>query len=481
MPEIFWDILGIPATTDTSKIRKAYSKLVKEHGPEDDEEGFKKINGAYKAACKFAANFERLGVSDEQIVITDKRPDGSFGVKFLDNDGKPLYPTPPSTLPELDPRFAGNKASEPQYVEDREFDFESIDSSVIKDYSFEEVSERAGMISFATGFAVPDSPKTRKIKKFLDDNKIILDLSKRVMPGEEKDGRGNGLRIAKLIMDSEFIDQKVIWQFFFTSPLVISLRIDLHFYIRLEDLINEKCFPVETLFAIANGSGMRPFIVNTGAKVNEKPKYAIDLRSRVPFRYEEGKYPELDKLMKKEKPEEYKKLADFLSKVSINLYGMLMPFFHPNIKDSVGEAAYAFNYITTSPDCKDMLDNRLLWKLYFKGNLVNPIMRNYDLHMAIKTQTMKVKLPLKVLKTIKKEMSFRVPAYIVGKKEDRKWCYLFFLKPEEYRGCYTGHYLERPVIIGEHGNDLSIRFAIMIAVVILFFAIMMGSYLLLYD
>lgn len=408
MPEIFWDILGIPATTDTSKIRKAYSKLVKEHGPEDDEEGFKKINGAYKAACKFAANFERLGVSDEQIVITDKRPDGSFGVKFLDKDGKPLYPTPPSTLPELDPRFAGNKTAEPQYVEDREFDFESIDSSVIKDYSFEEVSERAGMISFATGFAVPDSPKTRKIKKFLDDNKIILDLSKRVMPGEEKDGRGNGLRIAKLILDSEFIDQKVIWQFFFTSPLVISLRTDLEFYRMLENVINARKLPVNQLIAIAEGSGMRPRIYTNPSKAAEsikEPQKAIDFVSRVPFRYEKGKYPKLDEIMKREKPEAYKELTDFLSTIPINLYGILMPVVVPWHKEALQEAIYAFNYIVRTPQCRKMSEKRILWKMFVQGTLVRrPLVYKEDFLAALTKQTLDFDIPKEVLVAFKKEI-----------------------------------------------------------------------------
>lgn len=487
MKEIFWDTLGIAPTTDTKKIRKAYSGLVKQHNPEDDEEAFRKINQAYRAAMNFARQMSALNISDDQIVVTDKREDGSFGVQFVNRDGTPLLPTPPAALPEQTPSAAdkadtGDKGeAAPEQMEDKEFDFGSIDSSVVKAYSFAEASERAGMISFAIGFAVPDSERTRAVKKFLDENNIVSVLGERGAPGEESGARKEGLRVAELIVDSEYVGEKVLWQFYFTSPLIISLRIDLHFYIKLEDLINGKNFPIKTLLAVADGSGLRPLIVNTGAKVNDEPKYAIDLRSRVPFRYEEGKYPALDKLMKKEKPEEYKTLTDFLSKVPVNLYGILMPFFHPNIKDSVGEAAYAFKYITTSQDCKDMRDNRLLWKLYFKGNLVTPIMRIYELHMEITKQTMSCKLPLGTLKIIKKEMAYRVPAYIKRKKEDKEWYYLFFLKPEEYRGSYTGRYLERPVVVGEHGNDLAIRFAIMIAVVLLFFAVMMGSYLMMYD
>ena len=127
--EIFWDTLGIKPTTDTKKIRKAYSALVKIHNPEDDEEEFRKINGAYKAAMKFAANFERLDVSDEQIQITDVRPDGSFGVKFFDKDGKPLFPEPPKTPPDKDPSFEPKKEEEP-LKEDDVTSCDCIDSSV---------------------------------------------------------------------------------------------------------------------------------------------------------------------------------------------------------------------------------------------------------------------------------------------------------------------------------------------------------------
>ena len=67
----FWDNLGIKPTVDTGKIRKAYSALVKKHNPEDDEETFRIINQAYKAAMRFAGSFSSLDVSDDQIVITD--------------------------------------------------------------------------------------------------------------------------------------------------------------------------------------------------------------------------------------------------------------------------------------------------------------------------------------------------------------------------------------------------------------------------
>ena len=397
--ETFWDTLGIKPTTDTKKIRKAYSALVKVHNPEDDEEQFKKINGAYKAAMKFAASFEKLNVSDEQIVITDVRSDGSFGVKFLDKDGKPLFPTPPAALPDKEP-----SADMPEHISDKKFDFDSIDSSVVKAYTYEEASERAGMIMFAKGFAVPDSETTRSIKKFLDDNDLVNILGRKPDPGKEKEASKEALRIAELIVDNDLSAQKVIWQFYFLSPLVTSLRTDLDFYTDLEKYINGKQLPFRNLYAISESSGFHPKVVNLVKKDPKTDPCVIDFRSRVPFRYVKGKYPDLENMMKRAKPDEFKQLTDFLSKVPVNIYGILMPYFRPDTKASVVDASYVFDYLTSDPRCKEIKDNRLMWRLYFGSRLVKPIIKNPDLYAALKKQVDDKKLPKPFLKMINKEV-----------------------------------------------------------------------------
>jgi len=423
----FWDTLGIKPTTDTKKIRKAYSALVKIHNPEDDEEEFKKINGAYKAAMKFAANFERLNVSDEQIQITDVRPDGSFGVKFFDKDGNPLYPTPPKTTPDKDPVFDEKKEEAPEHVGDKLFDFDSIDSSVVKAMTYEEVTESAGMITFALGFAVPDTPKTREIKKFLDDNGIVKAMSNRVAPGEEHQGAAEALKIAKLFLDNGMSDEKVLWQFFFLSPLVTSLRTDLEFYTELEQMINQRKLTGKHVFAISDGSPFRPRIYNLVKRNPETDPYTIDFISRVPFRYKRGKYPQLETMMKKEKPEEFMALTDFLSKVSLNIYGVLMPAVRPFYKDVSMDTSAIFDFIMTSPECKQMKKNRLLWKLFFKSNLVKPMINDPAFHSLLTTLCIRNKCTKDVIRVMKKEMSEDELVFIKKVKNTKDNYYLYFI------------------------------------------------------
>ena len=435
--ETFWDTLGIKPTTDTKKIRKAYSALVKIHNPEDDEEKFRKINGAYKAAMKFAANFERLDVSDEQIQITDVRPDGSFGVKFFDKDGKPLFPEPPKTTPDKDPSFEPKKEEEPEHVEDKLFDFDSIDSSVVKAFTYEEAIERAGMITFAIGFAVPDSPKTRQIKKFLDDNNIVKAMSNSVTPGDESEGASEALRIAELFIDNGMSDEKVLWQFYFLSPLVMSLRTDLGFYTELEQMINLRKLTGKHAFAISEGSPFHPRIYNIVKRNQDTDPYTIDFISRVPFRYKSGKYPQLENMMKKEKPDEFKALTDFLSKVSLNIYGVLMPAVRPFYKYVSQDASAIFDFIMTSPECKDMKKNRLLWKLFFKSNLVKPVINDPSFHHLLTTLCIRNKCTKDVIRVIKKEMSEDELVFMMKVKDTKDNYSLYFIPSLE--GLKSSH------------------------------------------
>lgn len=44
-----WAVLGIPVTADDAAIRTAYRSALREHPPESDPEGFKRIRAAYEA------------------------------------------------------------------------------------------------------------------------------------------------------------------------------------------------------------------------------------------------------------------------------------------------------------------------------------------------------------------------------------------------------------------------------------------------
>ncbi len=423
--EIFWDVLGIAPTTDTKKIRKAYSALVKVHNPEDDEEAFRKINQAYRAAMKFAANFASLNVSDDQIIITDRREDGSFGVKFINEDGTPkmLPPFPGTVAPSPSREPAG---LEDEAEEEPEFDFGDIDLSVVKDYTPSEIEKMAGFITLAPGIAVPDGKTGRKIKRFVDDNDLLKCLGTPVSSDNLEGGREDALYTASLIIgDPEMTGQKQLWRVFFLSPQVTSLATDLVFYTKLEKLINDAKLIPDIMLAITDASPMHPrFYVKTGNP--QKPVCIADFISRVPFRFEPGKYPKLDSLMKDEDPGEYVALGDILSKLPVNLYGILMPSLHPMTKESIADAAYAFGYIVSSDQCKELKGNRLMWKMFFKGDLITPIIRNHDLHIAIQGQTLKHKVPLNVLKLIRNEVKKNIRVKIQKKKEDKDWYYLMF-------------------------------------------------------
>lgn len=51
-----WDVLGIEATTDIKKIKRAYAARTKECHPEDEPEKFKILQTCYKAAISYANN-----------------------------------------------------------------------------------------------------------------------------------------------------------------------------------------------------------------------------------------------------------------------------------------------------------------------------------------------------------------------------------------------------------------------------------------
>lgn len=423
--QIFWDILGIKPTTDTHKIRKAYSALVKLHNPEDDEEQFRKINGAYKAAMKFAATFAHLDLSDEQINIVDIRPDGSFGVQFKTKDGQPMFPKPPAKLPEAAPVEDMAPALEGEKL----FDFDSIDSSVVTSMTPDEINQMSGMIALAPGFNVPETKMAKKIHDYLNvELDIVKHMGVRPAPGEEGKAADDAIDIATaFIKNEEYRDEKVLWQVYFLSPMVMALNANLFFYRRLEMLINNEKLKPRTLFAISDAAPNRPrvYIWNTDKKEEEFAR--IDFQSKVPFRYIKGEYQAFDDLMKKEDPAKVDELIKFLTTCPINLYGMLMPSFPPSYNNRIQDASVAFKVILTAPYCKAQVNNRLLWKLFFRGKLIEPIIHKQDLHTMMTKLTMEIKFPKETLKIVKKEMSYSETVFIKRKKEDKDWYYLQML------------------------------------------------------
>lgn len=423
----FWDVLGIKPTTDTDKIRKAYSALIKVHNPEDDPEEFKKINAAYKAAVNFARNFTAMGVTDEQLSITDVRPDGSFGVHIQSKDGKPFVPKNANGTP-LPAAFEQEDKASPDI--EKAFDFDQIDSTVVKDLTQDEINKMSGMITVVPGFNVPDSKTSREIKSYLyDELNIVDDLARRANPEEAGDLIDDAVTIATAFIErGKFIGEKLLWQIYFLSPMIISLKFNLFFYRRLEMLINNANLHPRIVFAISDAHPNLPRVYIMKKDNPENDIARVDFLSKVPFRYIEGEYPDLDAIMKKEDPEEVKKLIRFLETIPVNLYGMMMPSFPPANNQRIQDAGLALNIILTAPYCKDMVNNRLLWKLYFRGKLISPIIHKQVLHTALTKQTMERKIPKETLKIIKKEMSFSETVFLRRKKEDKDWYYFKILQ-----------------------------------------------------
>ena len=84
--------------------------------------------------------------------------------------------------------------------------------------------------------------------------------------------------------------------------------------------------------------------------------------------------------------------------------------------------------VIISPERKEMLNNRLLWKLFFRGKLVSPIVHKDDLHTAVTKTTLEVKLPREVIKIMKKEIGYSETCFIRRRKDNREWYYLQILK-----------------------------------------------------
>ena len=415
MAEIFWDVLGIAPTTDTKKIRKAYSELVKKHNPEDDEEAFRRINHAYRAAMNFARQLSSLNITDDKLVISDRHPDGSFNIQIKKDDAIP------SGFPVM-----GKPIEEEQEATESLFDFGDIDSSKVKELTFEEIDARTGYLSLAPGFPVPDSEKARRIKRFIDDNDLVTHMTGRVKRDEIEKGITNAIYTAELILnDEELKGERILWNFYFNSPLVASLYTSFEFYSQLEKLVDDARITPAMASAIGDYCPLHPRIYISTRKPNGT-EVKIDFRSNVTFIYKENKYPDFDELMKDEKPEDVKELISFLEKVRLNLYSMLMPRIHPIKKHSIFDAIAAFNFILKNTDCAKMRHKPIIWKLFFQGNLIKPMINDHDLHIGITRSMLELDLPKSLVKTMKKQLGGQV-CFIRLKAGTKDSYYLTFM------------------------------------------------------
>ena len=90
LPENPYQTLGVERTATAAEIKQAYFALVREHAPERDPEGFKRIRAAYE---KLRAGGER---AETDLFLLDE-PEGRFDATAIRRS--PL--APPPLTPEL--------------------------------------------------------------------------------------------------------------------------------------------------------------------------------------------------------------------------------------------------------------------------------------------------------------------------------------------------------------------------------------------
>jgi tetratricopeptide (TPR) repeat protein len=87
----YWAILGIEPTDDLSVIKKAYSKQLKVHHPEDDPEGYQRLREAFDRAKRDLKRRERVPAHAETaVVVGASRPEPSL--TYYNQEQKRLTP-----------------------------------------------------------------------------------------------------------------------------------------------------------------------------------------------------------------------------------------------------------------------------------------------------------------------------------------------------------------------------------------------------
>ncbi len=72
-----WTILGLTRDADERAVKRAYAALLKQHRPDADPEGFRRINDAYQQALAHAAMIVRrsaAGVTVASVTLATIRP-----------------------------------------------------------------------------------------------------------------------------------------------------------------------------------------------------------------------------------------------------------------------------------------------------------------------------------------------------------------------------------------------------------------------
>ena len=286
-----------------------------------------------------------------------------------------------------------------------------------------------GYLSLAPGFPVPDGQKARRIKKFIDDNDLINNLSGRVKPEEKQQGADDALRAAGLILNDESVrEERIMWNFFFNSPKLLSLQTSYEFYSKFQKLTDDAGLSITAAQAMADVSLLRPRVYVKPHKPGQS-EAKIDFLTKLPFRYGEGRYPEFDELMQNEDPREVKELIDFLEHSRINLYAMLMPKMHPVKKDALPDAVSSFYYILKNPDCTKIREKSAVWKLFFQGSLVRLMISDHDLHIGLTKSMLDMDLSKDLVKTMKKQI-VKEPCFIRKKMGNKNSFFITFMDSE---------------------------------------------------
>lgn len=134
----YWDILGINPTHNIQEIKKAYAEQVKNCHPEDNPEGFKQLQEAYKFAQK-RANLVEQSVRDENQESQSIEQEAFW--QDAEGNRTPLEERKTSQN-EFDFEIFGKSPLQKQEIEQEEtFDFSELEQKIEESSSLEQIRE----------------------------------------------------------------------------------------------------------------------------------------------------------------------------------------------------------------------------------------------------------------------------------------------------------------------------------------------------